>query len=156
MRWSISSGPLLTIRLIHSTAGDSVKIEPLRNQIGTDWVDFIVTDPSGLSASKTCQVHIIDPDTFFIFNIRDTQIGLNDTIKYVKHNCIEYSLISNKDSLRWTVNTDNRFLRCDTTTNRSNIYLIAKDTTITTGVYFEIYDPENHVQFNRSILVEIQ
>jgi len=150
--WSVSSGPLLTIRLIDSTAGNFVKIEPMRNQTGNDWVDFTATDPMGARASKTCQVYVIEPD--FIFNINDTQIGRNDTIIYIKNNRIEYHLV-NKNLLQWTVNTDTRFLRCDTTTNQSNIYLFAEDTVITTGALFEIYDPENHVYFNRSILVDI-
>jgi hypothetical protein len=143
--WSISSGPLLTIIRFP----DSVNLKPLPNQIGNDWVNFTVTDPMGASASKTCQVYIIEPTCSLTIN--NIQIRHNESSAvYIPDSIIEYE---NKSRLVWTVSTDTTYLKSNTLPHRIRFY--AKSTIIFTAVYFDIYDPDNHVYFSRSVPVEI-
>jgi len=146
--WSISSGPLLTTRLIDSIDGNFVKIEPIRNQTGNDWIDFTATDPMGARASKTCQVYVIEP--ICSLTINNIRIPRGDSVKYKKDSIIVYQ---NEGRLEWTVSTDTIYL----TNNSSSpwIRFYAKSTPASTAVYFNLYDPDNHVHFNRSIPVEI-
>jgi hypothetical protein len=152
MRWSILSGPLLTTGLIDSTAGNFVKIKPLRNQIGTDWVDFIVTDPSGLSASKVCSVLVYEPDFIMLLDTitmkinRDTTFIKNLIINYGKFSCLKQhwdTLCPAADTLLTLTQTNSTF------TIHPHGYRAI------TGVYFEITDTFNHVTFNHSTLVTI-
>jgi hypothetical protein len=147
--WSISSGPSLIATLIDSTAGKFVRLEPLPNQTDTTWINLVATDPLGARASKTCPIHIIEPTCSLTINNIQIQHNESSTV-YVPESIIVYK---NKSRLEWAVYTDTTYLKNNIVPHRIRFY--AKSTIIFTAVYFDIYDPDNHVSFSRSVPVEI-
>lgn len=158
IRWSIASGSLLTIRHVRNNIfGRCVDLVPNRNQTGKTFVTFTAIDPGGLIASKTCSVFVFEPN--FKMYLADSQydtisIKVATTKRYYIDSIIksyDRNLIS---SLQWFIYTDPSFLRCSL--SHRNLDFIAKNIPCTTGIYFEVTDPINHVTFHHSTLVFIK
>ncbi len=150
LRWAISTGTLLTARVKKdSLKGSLVEIEPERNQTGMSSVTFTVVDPGGLSASKTCSVHI--KETNFDLKLRDTTIARNGRIASAKTKIIDYFA---PNCLQWNVYVDTHFLIDSSKTD--SVILKAKNNAGKTGVYFHLTDTLNHIEFHQSRLVIIQ
>lgn len=150
LRWTISPGPLLEVRVKKDTSkGSLVEIAPERNQTGMSSVTFTVVDPGGLSASKTCAVLIKETD--FKWQLGDTTIATQGRIARAKSGIVDYFA---SDYLQWNVYVDTHFLIDSSKTN--SVILKAKNNAGKTGVYFRLTDTLNHIDFHQSILVIIQ
>jgi hypothetical protein len=151
IRWSLSAGPYLDVRLI----GDTARIGPVANQAGESYVVFTATDPGGLSASRTCPVMVFDD--FDADSLPDTIVmgpGLEKTLdmKYryrpsLKSQLVWADPVFDADYLATCALSDS--LEPKSLTIRALI------NTGTTGIYFVVYDPVNHATFHHSTLVTI-
>jgi hypothetical protein len=154
---TVSTNSLLTVR--YKNRGQVVELVPARNQTDTTTATFTAIDPFGYSCSKICIVIVQEPnfqiwltnsvyDTFSM-NHPDTIIFRKDTI--IRGNS-EPTLINR---LEWKIYTDTSHLRGDDTIPNS-IRFITRTGPDTTGIYFEVTDPLNHITLPHSTLVFIR
>lgn len=157
LRWSISAGPLLIIRLKNdSSLGRLAELEPVRNQTGNTFVTFTVANPGGLSASKTCAVSIDEPDFTWLIDTINIKKGNSITLR--KDGLVKYP--SGFNNLQWhTVYVDSLYLTAYPLTTSpkriDSVKLVAKNRAGTTGVYFQLTDTVNHIEFHQSSRVNI-
>jgi hypothetical protein len=153
IEWSFTPGPGLELRL----QGDSALIGPAPNQVCTSYVVFTANDPDGQSASKTCPIAVFDefdtdllPSAISVRRNADTTVALMCGYRPGLRYLLEWDdSISHDDAY-----LDTCYLGGSPVSG--NLTVEAANALGTTGVYFRVYDPANHVYFDHSIPVVIR
>jgi hypothetical protein len=146
--WSLTPGPSLEV-ILH---GDTATIGPVPNQVCTSYVVFTATDPGGLSASRTCPVAV------FEFMISPDSVAVNSNSVSVTVLDCEYRP-DLKSGLIWDKPVcDSAWLPECSLEDSSGVKVLrlkTSDSVGITGVYLNISDPVNNVDFHHSIQVTI-
>jgi hypothetical protein len=147
--WSLTPGPALEVRL----SDDTARIGPIPNQVCTSYVVFTATDPGGLSTSRTCPISV------FEFQIHlDSVVMDSNSVRHTVLDCDYRPGL--KSGLIWDNPVyDAAWLpECSLVDSSGTMVLRLKtsDSVGTTGIYLNVSDPVNNVDFHHSIQVTIE
>jgi hypothetical protein len=153
--WTLSPDALLTVDL----DGHQAKIGPVPNLTGRSYVVFTATDPSGLSASRTCSVSVFDefafdtlPKTVFVRSGQGTSVDLRCRYRTTLESSLQWV-----DTLLFFDNTYLDDCSLAGVADSGRLTVTARDSVVgTTAVQFFVYDPVNHVYFSHSFPVVVQ
>ncbi len=147
--WSLSPGPSLTVAL----HGDTAKIGPVPNRVCTSYVVFTATDPDGLSTSRTCPISVFE----FLIHLDSIAVGPNSVTDAALDCDYRPDL---KSGLIWAKPVcDSAWLpECSLVDSSGAKLLRVKtgDSVGITGIYLEIRDPVNNVDFHHGIQVTVR